>query len=295
MFTSKVWGRWWWWKISCTFLTLRWVQWYHLPLFHIPLHEVRPKVYVYKVDMWIALCFSWVSGCPESLGPTFPCHDSLLAGSCHSWLWTHHRMWLCLHGGVCINVFITCCSCKYTEGCASVIPCWKCKLICVLQPRQGQHEDDYTDKAKQQSGSSTPFKETITDNYLKSYSELDILVFNFSDQLTANTISALYDCLLLSGCLLSLLSCPDKNKHGKQSTLLVKWILHVLFLDVNISAHLSQLFCPLISGYDLFSWGHLWEPRKVGYVLYSCFDVQPVLEWYGFKIWSGLFLSFFIK
>lgn len=44
------------------------------------------------------------------------------------------------------------------------------------------------------------------------------ILFLFSDQLTTNTMSALHDCLLLSGCLLSLLSCPDKNKHGKIST-----------------------------------------------------------------------------
>lgn len=92
--------------------------------------------------------------------------------------------------------------------------------VCVSQPGQGQHEDDYTDKARQQSGSSTtPFEETIRDDYLKSYSELHIPVLKFSGQLTANKISALHDCLLLSGCLLSLLSCPDKNKHGKKSTL----------------------------------------------------------------------------
>lgn len=91
--------------------------------------------------------------------------------------------------------------------------------LCVLQPRQGQREDDYTDQARQQSGISTiPFEETVINNHLKSCSELDVLFFNFPGQLTANTISALHDCLLFPGCLLSLLSGPDQNKHGKQST-----------------------------------------------------------------------------
>lgn len=55
---------------------------------------------------------------------------------------------------------------------------------------------------------------------IKSFCELYMLVLKFSDQFAANTMSALHDCLLLSGCLLSFLSCPDKNKHGKQSTLI---------------------------------------------------------------------------
>lgn len=58
-------------------------------------------------------------------------------------------------------------------------------------------------------------EETVIDKYLKSYSEHIII---FPDQLTTNTLSAFHDCLLLSGCLLSLLSCPDKNKHGKITT-----------------------------------------------------------------------------
>lgn len=71
---------------------------------------------------------------------------------------------------------------------------------------------------------------------------LTLLVFNFSDQLTANTISALHDCLLLYGCLLSLLSCPDKNQHGKQSRLITfLYGFCVYYLLVNISAHLSKM------------------------------------------------------
>lgn len=52
--------------------------------------------------------------------------------------------------------------------------------LCVLQSRQGQHEDDYADKARQQSGSSTsPFEETVIDDSLKFYSDFDMLVLIF--------------------------------------------------------------------------------------------------------------------
>ena len=63
----------------------------------------------------------------------------------------------------------------------------------------------------------------------------------FLDQLAANSISALHDDLLLSGCLLSLLSCPDKDKHGRWKNIIelwYVWILLVLFLFVEIAVNL---------------------------------------------------------
>lgn len=47
-----------------------------------------------------------------------------------------------------------------------------------------------------------------------------MLALNFSEELAANTMFALHDYLLYSGSLLSLLSGPDKNKHGEQSTII---------------------------------------------------------------------------
>lgn len=61
----------------------------------------------------------FIPGYPESLGPPFPGHDSLLAWSCHRWLWAHHRMWL--HDGVRITFFIISC----TNSSASVWQHWK--------------------------------------------------------------------------------------------------------------------------------------------------------------------------
>lgn len=50
--------------------------------------------------------------------------------------------------------------------------------VYVLQPRQGKHEDDHTNKARQESGKPTaPFEETRKDDYVKSSSELDDLAF----------------------------------------------------------------------------------------------------------------------
>lgn len=74
---------------------------------------------------------------------------------------------------------------------------------------------------------------------LKSYCKLNIQVSNFSDQFTGNKISSLHDCLLFTGCLLSLLSCPDKNKHGKKDKkmIILSYGFSILqFLDDNIFA-----------------------------------------------------------
>lgn len=67
--------------------------------------------------------------------------------------------------------------------------------------------------------------------------------FHSADQLTANQSPALYDCLLLSGRLLSLMSCADKNKHGKKKKssqiLIISWTFNVTFLHAYIAACLS--------------------------------------------------------
>lgn len=71
-------------------------------------------------------------------------------------------------------------------------------------------------------------------------------------------MSTLYERLLLSGCLLCLLSCPDENKHGERSNFIQTqhglWIIYRPY----------KTFC-LDSGCNLFGWGDLWEPRKVSH------------------------------
>lgn len=62
---------------------------------------------------------------------------------------------------------------------------------------------------------------------------------------------ALHVCLPLLECIVGLLSLPDKNKHGKLTTVIV-------YSRLPVAAFLLVLTCVmLIPGYNLFSGGNL--------------------------------------
>lgn len=107
--------------------------------------------------------------------------------------------------------FITYGSCRYTEECAS-IKTLKIKInLFVLQPRQGQHEDDYTNTSRQESGSSaTPFEETVKEDYLKSFSKLDFHFYIF--QITSLQIRCLPSMTICYSLDVSSVSCLVQTK-----------------------------------------------------------------------------------
>lgn len=151
------------------------------------------------------------------------------------------------------------------------------KILCVSQPGQQQHENDYVDEGEQQWGTCFSFStETVSTSSwsLNSLAQLwSNLTFEFwqVNSLQIRCLPSMSVCLSLN---VSLVACLSQTKISMVNS------QHSLFSFTNISicACLIHLCCALIPGYNLFSGGNLWESRKVGYTLNYCFDFSNKFE-----------------